>query len=93
MRRPKGGARCLRRGWRATHFSKSTNVNTKEANNVKAIASLEQEKAGNMTAHELIEALEEVADDAGSWDVTDELGRVVTGVRLTRKGVVVEVAE
>jgi hypothetical protein len=44
-----------------------------------------------MTAHELIEALEQVADDAGSWDVTDELGQVVTGVKLTRRGVVIVV--
>lgn len=46
-----------------------------------------------MTAHQLIEALEEVANDAGSWDVTDEQGRTVTGVTLTRRGCVVEVEE
>jgi len=46
-----------------------------------------------MTAHELIEALEAIADDAGSWDVMDEQGRVVTGVQLTPRGVVVEVEE
>jgi hypothetical protein len=45
----------------------------------------------NVTAHELIEALEEVADASGDWDVKDENGNTITGVRLTPKGVVVEV--
>lgn len=44
-----------------------------------------------MTAFELIEALEQVADDAGSWDVTDQQGRPIVGVSLTRRGCVVEV--
>jgi hypothetical protein len=44
-----------------------------------------------MTTQDLIDALEEVLDGAGDWEVRDENDNAVTGVRLTRKGVVVEV--
>jgi hypothetical protein len=44
-----------------------------------------------MTANELIKALEEVADASGDWDVKDENGNAITGVRLTPRGIVVEV--
>ena len=44
-----------------------------------------------MTTIELIEALEDVADASGDWDVKDDNGNAITGVRLTPKGVVVEV--
>lgn len=44
-----------------------------------------------MTTQELIDELEEHVDNAGSWDVRDDEGREVTGVRLTPKGIVLEV--
>lgn len=44
-----------------------------------------------MTTTELIKALEELADTSGDWEVRDDNGNAVTGVRLTPKGVVVEV--
>lgn len=44
-----------------------------------------------MTTTELIEALEELVDASGEWDVVTEDGQTVTGVKLARKGVVLEV--
>lgn len=40
-----------------------------------------------MTVDEMVNELETLASAAGDWDVTDEHGRRVIGVTLTRKGV------
>lgn len=46
-----------------------------------------------MTIAELIELLEDIEDASGDWDVEDERGNKVTGVRITRRSVIVEVEE